>query len=173
METIQKKWWVLLLRGILMLIFGVIALVTPGLVLVTLLFYFGFLAVFSGIFVIIEGIMSDSEKGTKILEGFFYIIIGLLFLIKPGFVLSFTLYFIAFWAVIAGIFMIYSAIKLRKVIQNEWFTIINGLITLIFGLLIFSNVIAASESIVIVFGFYAIISGIIMMILSFKVKSLK
>lgn len=173
LETVQKKWWVLLLRGILLLIFGILALVTPGMVLATMLFYFGFIAIFSGIFVIIEGFMSSEDKGTIILEGIFYILFGLLFLIMPGFVVSFTLYFIAFWALIAGIFMIVKAIKLRKVIQNEWLIILNGIITVILGLLIFANVFAGAEILVMVFGFYAILSGIMMMMISFKVKGLK
>ena len=79
----------------------------------------------------------------------------------------------AFWALIAGIFMIVKAIKLRKVIQNEWLIIFNGIITVILGILIFANVFAGAEILVMVFGFYAILSGIMMMMISFKVKGLK
>ncbi|MBK9333308.1 MAG: DUF308 domain-containing protein [Ignavibacteria bacterium] len=173
LETIQKRWWVFLLRGILLLIFGILAVSTPGMVLATILFYFGFIAILSGIFVIIEDVRSKSTEGAGKLEGLFYIFIGLLFIIKPEFVISFTLYLIAFWALFAGIFMIISAIKMRKVIQNEWLAILNGIITVVFGILIFSNVLAGAEALVIVFGFYAILSGVIMIILSFKVKGLK
>ncbi|MBK8983818.1 MAG: DUF308 domain-containing protein [Ignavibacteria bacterium] len=173
LETIQKKWWVFLLRGILLLIFGILAVSTPGMVLATILFYFGFIAILSGIFVIIEDVRSKSKEGAGKLEGLFYIFIGLLFIIMPEFVVTFTLYFIAFWALFAGIFMIISAIKMRKVIQNEWLAILNGIITVVFGILIFANVLAGAEALVIVFGFYAILSGLIMIILSFKVKGLK
>lgn len=172
-ETVQKRWWVLLLRGILWLLFGIMAIATPGLILGTLLLYFGFLAILSGIFVIIEGFMSEGSKGSQILEGIFYIIVGLIFIIMPGFIVSFTMYFLAFWALIAGVFMIVTAIKLRKVIENEWFTIFNGIITIIFGILIFANVFVSAQALVMIFGFYAIISGIIMIVLSFKVKGLK
>ena len=68
LETIQKHWWVLALRGILAIIFGIIAIASPGIVLVTLVFYFGFVAVFSGIFLIIEGIATkEGDRGFKIL----------------------------------------------------------------------------------------------------------
>lgn len=162
------------MRGILAIIFGLIALLAPGIVLVTLIFYFGFLAIFSGIFLIIEGIsIKSDDKGFRILEGVLYLLIGILFLFRPGFVLTFIIYFIAFWAIFAGIFQIIYAIKLRKVIPNEWLAILNGVITLIFGLLVLSNIVVGAQAIVIIFGIYAIIWGIFMIGLSFKIKSLK
>ena len=174
LDRIQKKWWLLLLRGILALIFGIIAIASPGIVLVTLLFYFGFIALFSGLFLIIEGIaVKDDDRGMHILEGILSILFGLLFIAMPGFVTASVMYFIAFWAIIGGIMQIVYAIKLRKEIENEWLGILNGVITLIFGLLVLFNVFAGASVLVMVFGIYAIIAGILLIVLSFKVKGLK
>lgn len=174
LERIQKKWWLLLLRGILLIIFGIIAISSPGIVLVSLLFYFGFVALFSGLFLIIEGIaIKSDDRGMRILEGILSILFGLLFIIMPGFVLSFVMYFIAFWAIIGGIMQIIYAIKLRKEITNEWLAIFNGVITLIFGILVLTNILAGATTLVMVFGIFAIISGILQIVLSFKVKGLK
>lgn len=174
LERVQKKWWLLLLRGILAIIFGLIALFSPGIVLVTLLFYFGFVALFSGIFLIIEGIaVKSDDRGLHILEGILSIIFGLLFLFMPGFVFSFIMYFIAFWAIVGGIMQIIYAIKLRKEIPNEWMAILSGIITLIFGILVLLNIVAGASALVMVFGIYALIWGIMLIVLSFKVKGLK
>ena len=174
LERIQKKWWLLLLRGIFALIFGFIAIFSPGMVLVTLLFYFGFVALFSGLFLVIEGIaIKSDDRGMRILEGVLSILFGLLFIFMPGFVFSFVMYFIAFWAIIGGIMQIIYAIKLRKEISNEWLAILNGVITLIFGILVLTNILAGASALIMVFGFFAIISGILMIMLSFKVKGLK
>ncbi|MBK8550431.1 MAG: DUF308 domain-containing protein [Ignavibacteria bacterium] len=174
LERIQKKWWLLLLRGILALIFGFIAIFSPGMVLVTLLFYFGFVALFSGLFLVIEGIaIKSDDRGMRILEGVLSILFGLLFIFITGFVFSFVMYFIAFWAIIGGIMQIIYAIKLRKEISNEWLAILNGVITLIFGILVLTNILAGASALIMVFGFFAIISGILMIMLSFKVKGLK
>ena len=62
---------------------------------------------------------------------------------------------------------------LRKEISNEWFAILNGVITLIFGLAVLTNIVAGASALVMVFGIFAIISGILMIVLSFKVKGLK
>lgn len=174
LERIQKNWWLLLLRGILALIFGFIAISSPGIVIVTLLLYVGILAVLSGLFLIIEGIaIKSDDRGMRILEGVVSIIFGLMFILAPGFVLSFAMYFIAFWAIIGGIMQIIYAVKLRKEITNEWFAILNGVITLIFGLAVLTNIVAGASALVMVFGIFAIISGILMIVLSFKVKGLK
>ncbi len=174
LERIQKKWWLVLLRGILAIIFGLIALLSPGIVLVTLLFYFGFVALFSGLFLIIEGIaVKSDDRGIRILEGIISLLFGLLFIFMPGFVFTFVMYFIAFWAISGGIFQIINAIRLRKEISNEWLAIFTGLITLIFGILVLFNILAGAQALVMVFGIYALISGILMIVLSFKIKGIK
>ncbi|HMQ68971.1 MAG TPA: HdeD family acid-resistance protein [Ignavibacteria bacterium] len=172
LEKIQKKWWLVLLRGILAVIFGIIALVSPGIVLISLLFYFGFVALFSGIFLIIEGIaVKDDDRGIRIMEGILSLIFGILFIAMPGFVISFVMYFIAFWAIIGGIMQIIYAIKLRKEITNEWMAVFNGVITLIFGILVLTNIFAGASTLVMLFGIFALISGFLLIGLSFKVKS--
>jgi len=173
LESIQKHWWLLLLRGILAIIFGFIALGAPGIVSFTFVLWFGVIAIFSGIFLVIEAIGNKENRGWRFLEAIVYILVGILFLLRPGFVLTFVAYYIAFWAIIVGIFEIYYAIKLRKEIKNEWFAILNGVLTLIFGILILTNIVAGLEAIVMVLGIFAIMSGILMIILSFKAKGLK
>ncbi len=173
LQQLQKKWWLLLLRGIFAVIFGLIALFSPGIVLVNLLFFFGFVSVFSGIFLIIEGIaIKSDDRGMRILEGVLSILFGLLFILMPGFVLSFIMYFIAFWAIIGGVMQIIYAIKLRKEIPNEWLAILSGVITLLFGLLVLFNIVAGASALIMIFGIYALIAGILLIVLSFRVKGL-
>lgn len=173
LEKIQKKWWLLLIRGILAVIFGIIALASPGMVLITLMFYFGFVAVFSGIFLVIEGIaVKDGDRGIHIVEGILSVLFGIIFIAMPGFVISFVMYFIAFWAITGGIMQIIYAIKLRKEINNEWMAIFNGVITLIFGILVLTNIIAGASALVMIFGIFALISGFLLIGLSFKVKGI-
>lgn len=173
LERLQKKWWLVLLRGIFAIIFGLIALLSPGIILVTLLFYFGFVALFSGLFLIIEGIaVKSDDRGMRILEGIITLLFGLLFISMPGFVTASIMYFIAFWAILGGIFQIITAIRLRKEIQNEWLAILNGVITLIFGILVLFNIIAGAQALIMIFGIYALIAGILLIGLSFKIKGL-
>lgn len=173
-EAIQKHWWYLLIRGILLIVLGLLALFSPGIVLVSLLLYLGIVAVLGGIFTIIGSIFSKDEgKFGGVLEGLIYLAIGLLFIFAPGFVLSSIVYFIAFWALISGILQIVYAIKLRKIIQNEWIAIVSGVLSVIFALVLFFNVVSSANAIIMVLGAFAIVSGILYMMLAFKLKGIK
>ncbi len=172
-EALQKSWWTVLVRGILILLFGLFALFSPGAVLASIIFYLGFVAAISGIFTIIGSIFSKDEgKMTGVLEGVIYLIIGILFIASPMFVLASLVYFVAIWALISGIMQIIYAIKLRKVISSEWIAILSGVISIIFAVVLFSNVVASGNAVVMVIGIFAIISGIMYIMLSFKIKGL-
>jgi uncharacterized membrane protein HdeD (DUF308 family) len=174
LEAIQKHWWYLLIRGILILLFGLFALFSPGAVLVSLLLYLGIVAFLGGIFTIVGSIFSKDEgKMSGILEGLLYLILGILFMWAPGFLLASIVYFIAIWALISGIMQIVYAIKLRKIIENEWIAIVGGVISIIFALILFFNVVASANALVMTLGVFAIISGILQIMLSFKIKGLK
>lgn len=173
LEQMQKKWGLLLIRGILIVIFGLIALFSPGIVLMTLLVYFGIFAVFSGLFLIIEGFgIKEEDQGMRILEGVISIFFGLLFIIMPEFVLDSVMILIALWAIIGGIMQVFHALRLRKHVANEWLEILNGIITLVFGILVLLNTRAGAQAITMFLGIFAIISGLLMIGLSFKVKKM-
>jgi uncharacterized membrane protein HdeD (DUF308 family) len=171
---LQKNWWLLTLRGVLALLLGIIAVISPGLVLFTLLIFMGSLALVSGIFLIVEGIAikGHNDRFYRITEGLIDIILGLIILLLPGPSLQVIMIIIALWAIAIGIFQIASAVKLRKVIVNEWMAILNGIITLIFGILLLTNLIAGAQVIIIVIGFFYIFSGLLMIFLSLRLKAL-
>ena len=80
----QKSWWILLLRGIFAIIFGLIALFSPGLVLETLLLFFGILAIVSGVFLIIDALIVSGNRVLRMPEGILWVIIGILLLAQRG-----------------------------------------------------------------------------------------
>lgn len=136
--------------------------------------YLGIVAALSGVFTIIGSLFSKSEgKMSGILEGVIYLLIGILFIASPAFILTSLIYFIAIWALISGIMQIVYALKLRKVIENEWLAILSGVISIIFALVLFFNVAESANAVIMVIGVFSIISGIMNMILSFKIKGLK
>ena len=172
-SEIQKNWWILLLRGFFAIIFGLLALFLPGLVLETLLLFFGILAIVSGVFLFFDGIIVKGDRIIKIIEGLLWVVIGILVLVLPITSLTVIMFFIAFWAIVIGIFQIIMSIRLRKVIENEWLGILNGLFSFVVGILIMFNLLAGAEAIIMVFGIFAILFGITSIVLSFRVKSIK
>ncbi len=80
---------------------------------------------------------------------------------------------IAAWAIVNGIMEIVAAIKLRKVITNEWLLVLAGLASIVFGVLLF--LLPGPGALILVWwiGSFALVFGILLMILAFKMRGLK
>jgi uncharacterized membrane protein HdeD (DUF308 family) len=172
--SMQKRWWLLIIRGIFLILLGLIAFFYPGIVLLSLIIFFAVFLIAAGISLMAESISSvdKSHRALKIAEGIINIITAFIILIMPAESIAVIMIFISAWAFVSGIFQIASAIKLRKVLENELLAITGGFISLIFGIVILFNLIAGAETLVIVFGIFAVISGLLTVLLSLRVKKL-
>jgi uncharacterized membrane protein HdeD (DUF308 family) len=166
---LAKKWWVLLLRGILLIIVGLLAFVSP-LVWVT---FVGIYMLFDGFSLLMAG-FSDQPAGQSrwplLITGVLGLVAGLIVLWNPelgGLTLTIV---IAAWAIITGILTIISAIRVREEIDNEWWLIISGVLAIIFGILVFQNVLAGILTIAWIFAIFAIVAGILSIALAFRVR---
>lgn len=173
-EALQKRWWLIAVRGFLAVLFGVLALCSPYIVIFSLITFFAFFAILSGFFILTLAFLGETDnKGIRILEGLIFLGAGIVVLINPVSVIGGVMIFIAAWAILSGITQILGAIKLRKVIANEWLMIFNGIISIIFGILLVGNLIKGAGVMLMVFGAYAILSGVFSIMLSFRIKSYK
>ena len=175
LTLLERHWWVFALRGLFAVIFGVLALVWPGATLMALVLLFGAYALVDGVFAVVSGIASyghNERWWAVLLEGVAGIIIGLLTFFWPGTTALVLLYFIAAWAFVTGIFEIVAAIQLRRLIPNEWMMILSGLLSIIFGLLLFVFPGAGALGLIWLIGVYAIAFGILLISLAFRLRGI-
>src|SRR5262245_7398526 len=123
MRTMSEHWWVVLLRGLLAILFGVCAYTWPGLTALILVTIWGVYALFDGIVGIIAGI--KGKWGTLVLLGVLGILAGLIALLRPGIAAVSLLWVLAIWIIVAGAMQISAAIRLRKEVQGEWMWILS------------------------------------------------
>jgi uncharacterized membrane protein HdeD (DUF308 family) len=175
LDLLKRNWWALGLRGLVAIIFGILAIIWPLLTVVTLIVLFGAFALVDGIFAIIAGISANGRNKTwwaMILGGIAGVIVGLLTFFWPGVTGIVLLYFIAAWAVVTGVFHIVAAIQLRQTIKGEWLIILNSIALIIYGLLLMILPGAGALSLVLLIGFYSIGIGILLIILTFRLRSM-
>ena len=169
-DAFAKKWWVLLLRGILAVLFGILAFTMPGLTIITLALAFGAYSLIDGLSAVWFGV------GTKawglMLFGLIGAIVGIYAIFAPVAAALIILFVIAFWAIARGIGEIVTAIRLRKEISDEWFLILSGILSIIFGLVLFARPGAGALALIWVIGLYAMLYGFLLVVLAFKVKGL-
>ncbi len=173
-ETLQKRWWLIAVRGVLAILFGILALASPYIVIFSLITFFAFFAILSGFFILTLAFLGETgNRGLRILEGLIFLGAGIVVILNPVSALGGIMIFIAAWAILSGFIHIISAVKLRKVIANEWLLIFNGIISIIFGILLAGNLIQGAGVMLMVFGVFSILSGMLSLMLAFRIRSYK
>ena len=172
LRQLAKNWWLLLLRGIAAIAFGVLAFVWPGLTLLTLVLLYGAYALTDGVLAIISAITggAPAPRWWLAIIGLLGIGAGVLTFAWPGITALVLLFFIAGWAIAVGIFQIVGAVRLRKEIENEWYLILCRIISVLFGIGILLVPGAGVLALVWVIGFYAVVEGILYIALAFRLK---
>lgn len=166
---LAKKWWVLLIRGILLIIVGLLAFASP----ITWVIFVGIGMLFDGVSMLFAGFTDEpggQSRWPLLIVGILGLLAGLIVLWNPALGGITLTYVIAAWAVVIGVLEIISAIRLREEIDNEWWLILTGILAVIFGILVFSNVLAGILTIAWVFGIFAIVYGILSIVLAFRVR---
>ena len=170
LDAFAKNWWVLLIRGILAVLFGVTALALPGLTLVTLVLLYGVYAFADGLTALWVG--GRARAWWFVLLGILGVVLGICTFLYPGITAIALLYLIASWAIIRGVFEIVTAIQLRKEISNEWALIAGGIISVLFGVVLIANPAAGALAMIWVIGVYALIFGLMMIVFAFRLRGL-
>jgi uncharacterized membrane protein HdeD (DUF308 family) len=172
LDDLARNWWLVLLRGICAIIFGVLTLMWPGLSLLTLVLLYGVFALFDGGLAIGAAIMggTPSPRWWLALVGVLGIAAGAVTLMWPGITGIVLLYFIAGWAIAAGVFEIVGAIRLRKEIEGEWWLIATGVLSVLFGVLILMFPGVGALGIAFAIGWFAIVYGALLVGLSLRLK---
>jgi uncharacterized membrane protein HdeD (DUF308 family) len=171
---LAKKWWVLLVRGILLILIGILAFVNP----LTWITFIGVYTLIEGVSMLWAGISNDPAMERRwpfILIGILSILAGIYILARPiiaGITLTIV---IAAWAIVIGVLQIIQAIRLREEIDNEWWLILTGALAVIFGVLVFAGgeqgILAGALAIATVFGVFAILAGAFSIALSLRIRS--
>lgn len=169
-EAIASHWWAMALRGALAVLFGVMIFAWPGMTLTVLVLLFGAYVLLDGIFAIVAG--GRTHTWSLLVVGLLGVAAGIITFLWPGITALALLYIIAFAAIFRGIFEITAAIQWRKVLVNEWMLILGGFVSLIFGVLLLAFPGAGALAIIWLIGAYAIIFGILLFILAFRLRSL-
>jgi uncharacterized membrane protein HdeD (DUF308 family) len=171
-HALAKNWWLLLLRGIAAIIFGVLAFVWPGLTLLTLILFYGAFALVDGVLAIMAAVTggAPAPRWWLALVGLLGIAAGLLTFLMPGVSALVLLFFIAGWAIATGVLQIIGAIQLRKEIDNEWLLILGGVISVLFGVAMMLAPGAGALALVWVIGIYSVVLGVTFVALAFRLK---
>lgn len=170
---LRQCWWLLLLRGLFAITFGVLAWVQPGISLAALVMLFAVYVLADGVAGVWSAIAGRKEQdhwGWLLLWGLVGIGVGILTLMAPGVTALALLFYIAIWAVTTGVLQIVGAIRLRKEIEGEWLLGLAGLASVAFGIVLMARPMAGAVALLWIIATHAIVLGVILVILAFKAR---
>src|SRR6516165_39268 len=174
LRSLADNWWLLLLRGIAAIAFGVLTFFWPGLTLVTLTLLWGAYALMDGVIAIWAALnASGGDAGPRWwlgLSGVVSILAGVVTFYYTGTTTLVLLMFIAVWAIIIGALQIWGAIALRKVLQHEWLLILNGVLSIAFGAVLLAQPATGALALVWMIAWYAIFFGCLFVALALKLR---
>ncbi len=174
-SAVAARWWTLVVRGIAAILFGVLALVWPGISLLALILLWGAYAVADGVFSIVLSARAGAggrRWGWLFFQGLVGMAAGVVTFLWPGMTAIVLLTLIAVWALVTGIAEIVGAIELRKVIEGEWLLALSGVLSIVFGvgMLIFPS--AGALAVVTIIAIYAIFFGSLLITLGVRLHRL-
>ena len=171
---LATNWWVLALRGLAAIAFGVLTLLVPGVSLAALVFVFASYALVDGVLTVIaafRGQPNDRPWWSLALEGLVSIGAGAAAFLMPGVTTVMLVYVVAGWALITGALEIATAVRLRRHISGEWRMILAGVASLAFGTLLMLAPAMGAVAMVMWIGAYALVFGAALLALALRVRS--
>ncbi|MBX3187775.1 MAG: HdeD family acid-resistance protein [Labilithrix sp.] len=172
-HLINRAWWAMVLRGLLALAFGVLALAMPGISLFVLVMLFGGFCLAEGILNIAGAITGGDAQHrwwALLLQGLVSVAVALITLLTPGITAMALVFWIGAWAIITGALALGTAVRLRKVIHNEVLLGIAGVLSIVFGVLVFIRPGAGALAIVTWIGIYALFIGVLLVALGLRMR---
>ena len=172
-DNLARNWWVVLLRGIAGVLFGIITFVAPGISLAALVLVFGAYAFLDGIFSIVSAVRRRGGERwwLLLLSGVLGIATGVITLLWPGITALALLYIIAAWALFTGVLEIAAAIRLRKVITGEWLWLLSGIASVALRVLLILFPGPGALALMIWIGAWAMVSGGLLIALALRLRS--
>ena len=163
----------LALRGLVAILFGVLAFVLPGMTLLTLVFLFGAYAIVNGVFALVHALSAPKgypRFGALLFTGIISIAAGVLAFIWPGITALSLVLLIAAWAIVNGVSEIATAIRLRRAMRHEWLLGLAGVLSVLLGIVMLLQPGVGALALVWWIGAFALAFGILLVALAFRVR---
>jgi uncharacterized membrane protein HdeD (DUF308 family) len=172
MWALEKNWWVVGIRGVLAVLFGLVALLAPGATMLSLVLVFAVYALVDGLLAVASAVRAAGAHerwGYLVFEGLVSIAAAAAALAWPGLTVPAFVFLVAVWAVVTGILEIVAAIELN--VEGHCWLAFGGAVSLLYGLLLIVAPIAGAVVLTWWLGAYALVFGVALIVLAFKLRA--
>jgi uncharacterized membrane protein HdeD (DUF308 family) len=171
--ALARNWWAIAIRGVLGIVFGIIALVLPGVTMLSLVLVFSAYALVDGVFAIVAGVRAAGAHqrwGLLILEGIVNILTAGIALLWPGLTVVAFVLVVAAWAILSGGLMLGAAFGLNAD-HGRWWLALGGIVSVVYGALLVIAPLIGALVLTWWLGAYALIFGASLLALAFRLRA--
>ncbi len=173
-DSLMKSWWMLAWRGVFAILFGVLAFFWPGITLLTLVALFAAYALLGGVASIAGALANrrrDEDWWMPLLIGLVGVGAAIISVLRPGLTALVFVLLVGAHALVTGVLDIAFAIRLRKLIHDEWLLILSGAVSIVFGVLVFLFPSAGALALIWLISLYAVLAGALMLGLALRLRA--
>lgn len=167
----QRDWWLLAIRGVAAILFGLAAFVWPGLTLEFLVVLFAIYALVDGVLSIFVFVRRAGQSPSMLVQGIVGIAAGVIALLLPGLASLSLVLLIAAWAILTGVAEIALTFRIRERLTVELLWVLAGIASIVFGTLLVVFPSAGALALVWFIGGYAMFIGVLLVILGFSLRA--
>ena len=172
-NSMVRNWWVLAVRGVLAIIVGLIALVSPNATLFALVVLFGVYALFDGVSLLFMAFSAgQTHRWWLVLEGVLGIGAGIVAFAFPFPTAIALVFLIGWWALITGVLEITAAFSMHQKLVPAWLLVVAGVLSVILGVFLLVTPDAGALSLVWSFGVYSLAAGIALLVFAFRLRGI-
>jgi uncharacterized membrane protein HdeD (DUF308 family) len=175
-KIVSRVWWSIALRGVLAILFGIVALFYTGQTLLALVYVFGVFAVLSGISALVAAVRAGEAHqrwGWLAASGLLSMAAGVVAFVWPGITALAAVLLVAAWAIVTGIMEIAFAVALPDTLAHSWLAGLAGALSVVFGLLLAVWPRAGAVTLTWLVGIYAIIYGATVLYYAYRLRLLR
>jgi uncharacterized membrane protein HdeD (DUF308 family) len=175
--AIIGSWRAVAARGVAAVLFGLLALIWPGITLHALVLLFGAFALVDGAMMLAAALTGGRDAQGRhlplVLQGLLGVAVGIVTFVWPGITALALLLLIAVWAFMTGTLAIGAAIRLRRVIDNEWLLAASGGLSVLFAVALVAAPRSGALAVTWLIGFYALVYGVFLLGLAWRLHQLE
>ncbi|NEU12453.1 HdeD family acid-resistance protein [Methylobacterium sp. BTF04] len=170
--VLARNWWLVALRGIVAIAFGIVAFAAPGAFVLSLVLFFSAYMLVDGLVTIVASVRAAQHHerwGYLLAEGILDLIVGVAAILAPAAAVWAFVYLVALWALVTGGLMLAAAFRLH-LHYGRWWLALGGIVSALFGLALLINPSMSALVLTWWFGGYAVAFGIMLLILAFSLR---
>jgi uncharacterized membrane protein HdeD (DUF308 family) len=172
-QLLAQKWWAFAIRGVLGIIFGLIAFLQPGVTMLSLVMVFSAYAFVDGIFAIVASVRAARQHGKwgfLVLEGIVNIVAAVLTFLWPGITVLSFVFLVGTWAILSGGLMLSAALRLSGD-HGRWWFVLGGLASVIYGVLLIGAPFIGALVLTWWLGAYAMVFGFALIAVAIELRA--